>query len=124
MTGKPAQLRAIALLDGREERIEVDVEDRSLGHGPGIIAPATTDVGVTRAGGDDARRRPPIRTRRRPVDRAELIDGVLIPAGLFVLAVAVYAWLNNGREAQLDYFVPLADAFLHGRLGLTEMPGN
>ena len=58
------------------------------------------------------------------VDRAELVDGVLIPAGLFVLAVAVYAWLNNGREAQLDYFVPLADAFLHGRLGLTEMPSN
>ncbi len=57
-------------------------------------------------------------------DRADLIDGVLIPAGLFLLAWAVYAWLNNGREAHLDYFVPLADAFLHGRLGLTEMPSN
>ena len=57
-------------------------------------------------------------------DRADLIDSVLIPASLFVLALAVYAWLNNGREAQLDYFVPLADAFLHGRLGLTEMPSN
>jgi hypothetical protein len=34
----------------------------------------------------------------------------------------VYAWINNARSADLDYFVPLADAFLHGRLGLTEGP--
>lgn len=57
-------------------------------------------------------------------DRVDRIDGVLIPAGLFVLAWAVYAWLNHGRDAQLNYFVPLADAFLHGRLGLTVMPSN
>jgi hypothetical protein len=35
---------------------------------------------------------------------------------------AVYAWISNGRSADLDYFVPLADAYLHGRLGLTEGP--
>ena len=35
---------------------------------------------------------------------------------------AAYAWINNGRSADLDYFVPLADAFLHVRLGLTEGP--
>ncbi len=57
-------------------------------------------------------------------DRADRVDGVLIPVGLFLLAWAVYAWLNHGREAQLDYFVPLADAFLHGRLGLTQIPSN
>lgn len=50
------------------------------------------------------------------------IDRVLIPVSLFLLAWVVYAWLNHGREANLDYFAPLADAFLHGRLGLTEMP--
>ena len=39
-----AQLRAVALLDGREERVEVDVEDRPLGHGryhpPSVQSPA------------------------------------------------------------------------------------
>jgi hypothetical protein len=27
-----AQFRAIPLLDGREERVEIDVQDRALGH--------------------------------------------------------------------------------------------
>lgn len=62
----------------------------------------------------------------RPVAAGEpspsRIDTTVIPLGLFVLAWAVYAWINHGREANLDYFVPLADAFLHGRLGLTEAP--
>jgi hypothetical protein len=54
--------------------------------------------------------------------RTERIDGLLIPAVLFGLAWFVYAWLNNGREANLDYFVPLAQAFLDGRLGLVDAP--
>jgi len=41
---------------------------------------------------------------------------------LFAAALAVYGFLNRGRPAELDYFVPLADAFLHGRLDLAEHP--
>ena len=54
--------------------------------------------------------------------RADRIDRLLIPAALFGLAWLVYAWLNNGRSADLDYFVPLAEAFLQGRLGLADAP--
>ena len=61
---------------------------------------------------DDARTDP-------AADRGDRLDDILIPACLFILVWAVYTWLNNGREAQLDYFTPLADAFLHGRLGLS-----
>jgi len=45
-----------------------------------------------------------------------------IPIFLFGIALFVYAWLNHHRTAGLNYFVPLADAFLHGRLGLTSAP--
>src|SRR4029079_5981384 len=45
--GLAAKLRPIALLDGGEERVEVDVKDRPvdrrLGAHPGIIAPPSTD---------------------------------------------------------------------------------
>ena len=49
-----AQLRAVALLDGREERVEVDVEDRPVGHAryhrPAVEAPADgSRAAVTRA---------------------------------------------------------------------------
>ncbi|MGZ6340388.1 MAG: hypothetical protein ACXWMX_00910 [Candidatus Limnocylindrales bacterium] len=55
--------------------------------------------------------------------RAADEEGRLLPSAvLFVLAFAVYTFINDGRRADLDYFVPLADAFLHGRLGLTEGP--
>jgi hypothetical protein len=50
------------------------------------------------------------------------VDRVLIPIGLFLVSWFVYAWLSNGRPTNLDYFIPLADAFLHGRLGLLEGP--
>jgi hypothetical protein len=50
------------------------------------------------------------------------VDRVLIPIGLFLVSWFVYAWLSNGRPTNLDYFLPLADAFLHGRLGLLEGP--
>ena len=33
-----------------------------------------------------------------------------------VLAAAVYLWTSDRDRQELDYFVRLADAFLHGRL--------
>jgi hypothetical protein len=59
---------------------------------------------------------------RASIDPDSPIDRWLIPVALFGLAWLVYAWINNGRSADLDYFVPLADAFLHGRLGLLDAP--
>jgi hypothetical protein len=50
------------------------------------------------------------------------VDTVLIPLGLFVLSFVVYTWIKNGRHTDLDYFVPLADALLHGSLGLADAP--
>jgi hypothetical protein len=50
------------------------------------------------------------------------VDTVLIPLGLFVLSFAVYTWIKNGAHTDLDYFVPLADALLHGSLGLADAP--
>jgi hypothetical protein len=58
----------------------------------------------------------------RPRDPDTYVDRVVIPVVLFLAAGLVYWWVNHGRVADLDYFVPLADAFLHGRLGLTEAP--
>ncbi|HEY9899257.1 MAG TPA: hypothetical protein V6D00_08760 [Pantanalinema sp.] len=42
--------------------------------------------------------------------------------GLFLLALATYALINRGQATHLAYFVPLADAFLHGRLHLLDNP--
>ncbi len=53
---------------------------------------------------------------------AAIVDRYVIPIGLFGLAWLLYAWLTNGRSAALDYFVPLADAFVHGHLGLIAPP--
>jgi hypothetical protein len=50
------------------------------------------------------------------------VDTVLIPLGLCVLSFAVYTWIKNGAHTDLDYFVPLADALLHGSLGLADAP--
>jgi hypothetical protein len=47
----------------------------------------------------------------------------LVPSiAFFALAYAAFAYINNGRVANLNYFVPLADALLHGRVGLLEGP--
>lgn len=54
----------------------------------------------------------------RGVDPRDL----LVAIGLAIAALLVYSFVNNDRPAGLDYFVPLADAFLHGRLGLLEEP--
>ncbi len=58
-----------------------------------------------------------------PRDPDTHLDQSLIPIGLFFVAGLVYSWVSNDKVASLAYFVPLADAFLHGRLGLTEAPG-
>ena len=63
---------------------------------------------------------PDVRPDVRPRDPDTLVDRILIPVVLFGLAWAVYAWISHGRSTNLAYFIPLADAFLHGRLGLTE----
>ncbi len=52
--------------------------------------------------------------------RPQLVDRALIPGLLGVLAWYVYAWINHGQKQNLDYFVPLANAFLHGQLGLSQ----
>jgi hypothetical protein len=49
------------------------------------------------------------------------LDTFGIPIALFVAAAAVYAFINQGRPARFDYFVPLADAFLHGKTGLSPL---
>ncbi len=57
--------------------------------------------------------------RERLESPSRTIASAWIPAGLFVAFVVLYAFVNHGRKAGLDYFVPLADAFLHGRTGLS-----
>src|SRR4029077_1741754 len=81
-------------------------------------------AGVARPGADAGRPPDPIvgTDPRASASVASPIDKYLIPAVLFGLAWFVYALVNHHRQANLDYFVPLADAFLHGRLGLTEAP--
>jgi hypothetical protein len=56
-------------------------------------------------------------------ERWSAVDTFAIPVGLFVVTAIGYALINRGRQAGLDYFVPLADAFLHGHTGLST-PGN
>lgn len=51
----------------------------------------------------------------------EHADGWLA-IGVFLVAFFAYRFLNHGKFADLHYFVPLADAFLHGRLHLLEHP--
>ena len=46
----------------------------------------------------------------------------MIAGALFLLSLLGYVAVNHGERAGLDYFVPLADAFLHGRLGLDGAP--
>lgn len=41
-----------------------------------------------------------------------------VRVALAALAYLVYAWVNQGRPAGLDYFVPLADALLRGSLAI------
>ena len=51
MTGLPRSSGSVALLDRGEERVEVDVEDRPLGHGPHHRARACQLVDAMTVGG-------------------------------------------------------------------------
>jgi hypothetical protein len=62
----------------------------------------------------DARRRARLRGRLR----SRLLSVVAIRVALAIAAYLVYAYINQGRRANLDYFVPLADAFLHGGVAI------
>jgi hypothetical protein len=87
-------------------------------HAPGAALPSPSPADATRRDPDVDSPHPG--TAWRDPDTA--VDRYLIPILLFTLAAAVYVWLNNGRVADLNYFVPLANAFLHGQLGLTDAP--
>jgi hypothetical protein len=62
---------------------------------------------------DDRRGR---RLQRALAARLRAVTWVRV--ALAALAYLVYAYVNQGRPAGLDYFVPLADALLHGRLSI------
>ena len=46
----------------------------------------------------------------------------MIAGALFLLSLLGYVAVNHGQHARFDYFTLLADAFLHGRLGLDGAP--
>jgi hypothetical protein len=96
------------------------IAPRQRPRGPGTSLGEVTTQEPSQVGA--ARPAPGVTSRSRFGDPNGLVDRFLIPLGLFALAWAAYAWINHARSADLDYFVPLADAFLHGRLGLTEAP--
>ncbi len=54
--------------------------------------------------------------------RAWIGRDVLIAVALGILATAVYLFTSSRDRENLDYFVRLADAFLNGRIHLTEAP--
>ena len=47
---------------------------------------------------------------------------ILIPVLLFIFVFLIYRITGPKTKTHLDYFVPLADAFLHKRLYLSENP--
>ena len=61
-----------------------------------------------------------IRARLRPPAGPDAPIPLL--AGLAAVAFLWYSFINQGHEASLDYYVPLADAFLHGRLYVLDHP--
>lgn len=46
----------------------------------------------------------------------------MVPIFLFIFTLLVYSISHRGEGGHLTYFVPLADAFLHGRLYVIEHP--
>ena len=61
-----------------------------------------------------------VRTRLRPPTGPDAPIAVL--AALVAVAFIWYSFINQGHRASLDYYVPLADAFLHGRLYVIAHP--
>ncbi|HEY9765231.1 MAG TPA: hypothetical protein V6C82_02665, partial [Chroococcales cyanobacterium] len=47
---------------------------------------------------------------------------LLFPLGIFFFVLFAYRFLNRHQCVSLHYFVPLADAFFHGRLNVLEHP--
>ncbi len=47
---------------------------------------------------------------------------ILIPLGIFFFVLFAYRFLNRQQFVSLHYFVPLADAFFHGRLNVLDHP--
>jgi hypothetical protein len=47
---------------------------------------------------------------------------LLTAAGLFLFSLLGFGLISKGNFVHLNYFVPLADAFLHGRLYVAEAP--
>lgn len=45
-----------------------------------------------------------------------------MPFIVCILSLGLFSLLNHGQRAWCDYFVPLADAFIHGRLHVLEHP--
>jgi hypothetical protein len=105
------------------------------GPGPAGSAVARPRPGVRPAGRSAARRRtlPPapsspmawanwatIKARLAPPTSPDA--PVLVLAALVAVAFVWYSFLNGGHRASLDYYVPLADAFLHGRLYVIDHP--
>ena len=61
-----------------------------------------------------------LRARLRPPSSPDA--PLVLLAALFVAAFVGYSILNLGHRADLDYYVPLANAFLHGRLFVLDHP--
>ncbi len=59
---------------------------------------------------------------RGPRDPNDWFDRFAVPILFFVLALAVYHLVKHDRPTSLDYFNRLADALLHGYLGLLQAP--
>ncbi|MDP9467813.1 MAG: hypothetical protein M3P32_03625 [Chloroflexota bacterium] len=86
------------------------------------VAPETPPIAVAPVPGPATVRKPTAGRARRSIDellQENPIDSFVVPIGLFVFATLVYWFVNQGRPATLHYFVPLADAFLHGQLALS-----
>lgn len=88
-------------------------------HDPSDAAPSGTPLSEMLLGDTDAGRILRWLTRRG-IDPRSLAIALALMAGAFL----VYSFVNHDRRAGLDYFVPLADAFLHGQLGLAAEPAS
>ena len=58
----------------------------------------------------------------RVLRRVQVTRNAWVAVGLAVLATAVYLFTSSRDRENLDYFIRLADAMMHGRIYLTEAP--
>jgi hypothetical protein len=64
----------------------------------------------------------PHSTGPNPATQSRPIPELVVALGWAVLAAAVFVYTTDPERQAFDYFVRLADAFLHGRLAVTEAP--